>query len=575
MSNKEYTRRLRHRGASAGLALLGGICMYTFGAAPADAASEPVITAVTTDLLISPATITIAGSNLGSIAPSVTIDNVALVVTTHTATSVGALLPSNLSPGSYELVLIVTNCYPQLQTTFDVTIGAVGPEGPAGPAGAAGAAGAVGPAGAKGSTGNTGAAGPAGATGATGAAGPTGPQGAAGLTGPAGPTGATGPQGLTWQGVWNNSATYALDAAVGYNGSSYISLTANNTANEPDTATAAWSLIASAGAAGAAGPAGATGSQGPSGAAGAAGAQGPSGPAGLPGAAGATGATGLTGPAGAAGQGPAYITFPAQTGFTLGSGLTALETLSLPAGQYLLSATIFVQGSNSGATCVFSGPAAGLQSVPFAVNIAGNGSATIPLQGAANFASAQSVILQCSSPSGTVTASPSAMSATQVTSIVTPAVPTLNYTESTDYPGGMFPDSGYPNILTLIVGVNTISGTVTGDSNFGFSNGTFSVTLPAGMVIASGTLTIANFTYNYNNPGAMGSNTNGSVAEPLNSSTSIGGNGTYSLTANAPYSTPGTLNVTLIASEICFLAGDCSAGSFSFSLQYTVALPGA
>ena len=237
MSNKEYTRRLRHRGASAGLALLGGICMYTFGAAPADAASEPVITAVTTDLLISPATITIAGSNLGSIAPSVTIDNVALVVTTHTATSVGALLPSNLSPGSYELVLIVTNCYPQLQTTFDVTIGAVGPEGPAGPAGAAGAAGAVGPAGAKGSTGNTGAAGPAGAPGATGAAGPTGPQGAAGLTGPAGPTGATGPQGLTWQGVWNNSATYALDAAVGYNGSSYISLTANNTANEPDTAT--------------------------------------------------------------------------------------------------------------------------------------------------------------------------------------------------------------------------------------------------------------------------------------------------------------------------------------------------
>ena len=167
------------------------------------------------------------------------------------------------------------------------------------------------------------------------------------------------------------------------------------------------------------------------------------------------------------------------------------------------------------------------------------------------------------------------MSAMQVTSIITPAVPTLTYTESTDYPGGMFPDSGFPNIATLIVGVNTISGTVTGDSNFGFSNGTFSVTLPAGMVITSGTLTIANFTYNYNNPGAVGSNTNGSVAEPLNSSTSIGGNGTYSLTANAPYSTPGSLNVALNSSEICGGPGDCSAGSFSFSLQYTVALPGA
>ncbi|MGA2594228.1 MAG: carbohydrate-binding protein, partial [Bryobacteraceae bacterium] len=241
------------------LAVLAG--MYTFGVTTARAASLPVITSVTTDFAISQPTITIDGKYFGSITPGVNLDGVPLVVVTYTSTAVTALLPSNIGPGSYELVL--TNRALDLQAAFDATIGAVGPEGPAGPAGSNGAAGPTGPAGPQGPAGATGAtgaqgpSGPAGPQGATGSMGPSGLAGPQGPQGATGPTGAAGPQGLSWQGVWNISKTYNLNDAVSYNGSSYISLTANNTANEPDTAPAAWSLVANAGATGSQGPAGA------------------------------------------------------------------------------------------------------------------------------------------------------------------------------------------------------------------------------------------------------------------------------------------------------------------------------
>ena len=96
---------------------------------------------------------------------------------------------------------------------------------------------------------------------------------------------------VTFQGAWSNGATYAQNAAVSYNGSSYISLIANNTGNEPDTSTSQWSVLAQQGAAGAAG---ATGSTGP---------QGPPGPQGNTGATGPQGEPGATGPAGMRFQG--------------------------------------------------------------------------------------------------------------------------------------------------------------------------------------------------------------------------------------------------------------------------------
>jgi hypothetical protein len=94
---------------------------------------------------------------------------------------------------------------------------------------------------------------------------------------------------VTFQGAWSNSATYAQNAAVSYNGSSYISLIASNTGNEPDTSTSQWSVLAQPGATG---PTGATGAAGP------------------PGPVGPQGDTGATGPQGAQGDpGPSGMTF--------------------------------------------------------------------------------------------------------------------------------------------------------------------------------------------------------------------------------------------------------------------------
>jgi hypothetical protein len=150
---------------------------------------------------------------------------------------------------------------------------------------AAAPSGAQGPAGPPGPQGATGATGPQGPTGLTGA---TGPQGPAGLTGATGPQGPTGAVGLNWQGTWNSSTAYAVNDAVAYNGSSYISIQAGSN-QEPDTSAAFWTLLSQAGATGATGP------QGPQGATGA---TGPQGPTGLTGATGPQGATGATGPAG-------------------------------------------------------------------------------------------------------------------------------------------------------------------------------------------------------------------------------------------------------------------------------------
>lgn len=115
--------------------------------------------------------------------------------------------------------------------------------------------------------------------GATGATGPTGPTGATGSTGPTGATGSTGAAGangtsFTWRNAWSNSTAYAVNDAVQYNGSSYVSIQAG-TNQQPDTATAYWSLMAQQGATGSAGAAGATGATGPTGPTGATGSAGP------------------------------------------------------------------------------------------------------------------------------------------------------------------------------------------------------------------------------------------------------------------------------------------------------------
>lgn len=113
--------------------------------------------------------------------------------------------------------------------------------------------------GAQGATGATGVQGPAGATGAQGA---TGPQGAQGATGPAGPV------GMTWRGNWQGSATYAQNDVAYYNGSSYICISAVQSATAPPSDATHWQVVTLQGATGATGSTGSTGSAGPTGPAG-------------------------------------------------------------------------------------------------------------------------------------------------------------------------------------------------------------------------------------------------------------------------------------------------------------------
>jgi hypothetical protein len=162
-------------------------------------------------------------------------------------------------------------------------------------------------AGAQGPPGPAGPAGAAGANGATGAQGPQGPAGAAGATGAVGPQGPAGPQGSP----------------------------------------------------GATGPTGAIGPQGAQGPAGAQGAQGPVGPA------------GPQGPAGTAAQ--AYFTHPiACNDLTLepwlctgssaaitiaqdAGGAFKIASLQIPAGTYLVSATVsFASSTDPNLTCFIS-----------------------------------------------------------------------------------------------------------------------------------------------------------------------------------------------------------------------------
>ena len=137
------------------------------------------------------------------------------------------------------------------------------------------------------------AAGVPGAIGPAGPAGIAGSQGATGLTGPAGPQGAVGPQGppvANFTGSYSSQTSYALNDAVSYTGSTYISLTAGNHGNPPDSSASAWAVLVARGAPGAAG---ATGAIGPAGQAGAPGSTGPTGPQGPQGQVGPAGIPGI------------------------------------------------------------------------------------------------------------------------------------------------------------------------------------------------------------------------------------------------------------------------------------------
>lgn len=157
--------------------------------------------------------------------------------------------------------------------------------------------------------GSAGAAGPAGRDGAAGATGAPGAAGATGPIGPAGSAGANGAPGLVFQGAYDSTVNYALNDAVTYAGSSYLSLSAGNHGNLPG-ASQAWAVLAQVGAAGAAG------------------APGPNGPAGPAGTTGPTGPQGAAGPTGAAG-----INF--RGAWVAGSGYASNDAVTFGGATYL------------------------------------------------------------------------------------------------------------------------------------------------------------------------------------------------------------------------------------------------
>src|SRR6266576_7087828 len=60
---------------------------------------------------------------------------------------------------------------------------------------------------------------------------------------PGGPGPLQGLRGLRFKGTWDPLATYVVDDAVYFNGSSYIA-TAINASQQPDVSSASWSIIA-------------------------------------------------------------------------------------------------------------------------------------------------------------------------------------------------------------------------------------------------------------------------------------------------------------------------------------------
>ncbi len=89
---------------------------------------------------------------------------------------------------------------------------------------------------------------------------------------------------MQWRGAWSGVTAYAVNDAVSFSGTSYISIAAG-TGHVPNLSPAFWSVLAGQGSTGATGATGA----------GASGATGATGATGTPGANGTTGATGPTG----------------------------------------------------------------------------------------------------------------------------------------------------------------------------------------------------------------------------------------------------------------------------------------
>jgi len=151
-------------------------------------------------------------------------NGIALVPTSGSAISVSFDSKENIfTSHTAQLPLVLVSAGPQ---------GPQGLQGPQGPQGLTGAAGPQGAAGPAGPVGATEAGGPAGQQGPQGFMGLTGMTGATGAAGPAGPAGANG-TGFNFRNGFDNSAPYAVNDVVTFQGASYVAATANQGPNNP------------------------------------------------------------------------------------------------------------------------------------------------------------------------------------------------------------------------------------------------------------------------------------------------------------------------------------------------------
>jgi len=158
--------------------------------------------------------------------------------------------------------------------------------------------------------------------------------------------------------------------------------------------------------------------------------QGPRGPAGIPGAQGLPGSPGVPGPAGVSGvTGPAYYT-ESRTPATVGTSFGSILHLDVPAGSYVVNATVLVNNlgfSRVPVLCVIASPTgsgviAGVQLENEVPQTEGRASgATLPVGFATTLATAGRLDLVCQSNTGpggaTASADQSSMTAITVADI--------------------------------------------------------------------------------------------------------------------------------------------------------------
>ena len=153
-----------------------------------------------------------------------------------------------------------------------------------------------------------------------------------------------------------------------------------------------------------------------------------------------------------------------------------------------------------------------------------------------------------------------------------------------------FAATGFGNLGTLDVGVNTVSGRVEGGLNldvtpatqFADFEDTFSLTLPAGLRIVAGQVVVTNASFcslglptclslQITIPGTQFQL--GSVTEPVDGFNDVNSSGdTTTPLTNVPFSVTGDIEVD-VRSPFFFVPGVGSplVGSFDYEVQYTVA----